>query len=104
MASVPDAGWEIERFNPERQADARNPAGYKNLAKAFPLDRLLCVVGTNYRAFSVAPATILNKLFSIDGEFGMNYNRSDGLVKIDRHPCPVRHSPTCTSAMAERTR
>ena len=85
-----EAGSEIERFNPERQADTKNPAGYKNLAKAFPLDRLLCVVGTNYRAFSVAPATILNKLFSIDGEFGMNYNRSDGLVKIDSASVPGR--------------
>ena len=83
-----EAGSEIERFNPERQADAKNPAGYKNFAKAFPPDRLLCVVGTNYRAFSVAPATILNKLFSIDGEFGLNYNRSDGLVKIDSAMMP----------------
>jgi pimeloyl-ACP methyl ester carboxylesterase len=83
-----DAGEEIERFNPDDQADPKNPAGYKNLAKAFPLDRLLTVVGTNYRTFGVAPATLLNKLFSVDGEFGLNYNRSDGLVKIDSAQLP----------------
>ncbi|HEY8170053.1 MAG TPA: hypothetical protein VIH24_03005 [Candidatus Limnocylindria bacterium] len=83
-----DAGEEIERFNPDRQADPKNPAGYTNLAKAFPLDRLLTVVGTNYRTFGVGPATLLNKLFSVDGEFGMNYNRSDGLVKIDSAQVP----------------
>ncbi len=83
-----EAAPEIEKFNPESQADPKNPAGYKNLAKAFPLDRLLCVVGTNYRAFSVAPATFLNRLFAIEGEFGLNYNRSDGLVKIDSASVP----------------
>jgi pimeloyl-ACP methyl ester carboxylesterase len=83
-----EAGSEIERFNPESQADPNNPAGYLNLGKAFPLDRLLTVVGTNYRSFGVAPAVVLNKLFAIEGEFGMNYNRSDGLVKIDSATLP----------------
>ncbi len=83
-----EAGSEIERFNPDKQADPANPAGYLNLAKAFPLDRLLTVIGTNYRTFEVAPATFLNRLFSVDGEFGMNYNRSDGLVKVDHAEIP----------------
>lgn len=83
-----EAGSEIERFSPDSQADPKNPAGYLNLAKAFPLDRLLTVVGTNYRSFGVAPASLLNKLFSVEGEFGMNYNRSDGLVKIDSATVP----------------
>ena len=46
-----EAGSEIERFNPEKQADPANPAGYMNLARHFPLDRLLTVIGTNYRTF-----------------------------------------------------
>ena len=28
-----EAGQEIERFNPERQADSKKPAGYMNLAR-----------------------------------------------------------------------
>ena len=47
----------------------------------FPLDRLLTVVGTNYRTYSVGPASWLNRLFSVSGEGGPTYNRSDGLVK-----------------------
>jgi triacylglycerol esterase/lipase EstA (alpha/beta hydrolase family) len=77
-----EAKSEIARFDPEEQAKTSNPAGFKNLAKAFPLDRFLTVIGTNYRTFGVGPATFLNRLFSVDGEFGLNYNRSDGLVKI----------------------
>jgi pimeloyl-ACP methyl ester carboxylesterase len=77
-----DARSEIARFDPDEQAKASNPAGFKNLAKAFPLDRFLTVIGTNYRTFGTLPATLLNRLFSVDGEFGLNYNRSDGLVKI----------------------
>ncbi|MGH2382251.1 MAG: hypothetical protein ACRDG7_13670 [Candidatus Limnocylindria bacterium] len=77
-----EARSEIARFHPDEQAKASNPAGYKNLAKAFPLERFLTVIGTNYRTFGTLPATILNRLASVDGEFGLNYNRSDGLVKI----------------------
>jgi pimeloyl-ACP methyl ester carboxylesterase len=77
-----EAGNEIEQFNPDLQRDETNPASFKNLGKAFPLDRLMTVVGTNYRAFDVGPATLLNRLVSVEGEFGLNYNRSDGLVKV----------------------
>jgi pimeloyl-ACP methyl ester carboxylesterase len=77
-----EARSEIARFDPDEQAKASNPAGYKNLARAFPLERFLTVIGTNYRTFGVAPARFLNRLFSVEGEFGLNYNRSDGLVKI----------------------
>lgn len=83
-----EAGSEIEQFSPERQADPANPAGFTNLAAAFPLDRLLTVIGTNYRTFGMAPATLLNRIFSVEGEFGLNYNRSDGLVKIDHAEIP----------------
>ena len=39
------------------------------------------MIGTNYRSYNVGPASLANRLFSISGEFGQNYNRSDGLVK-----------------------
>jgi hypothetical protein len=39
------------------------------------------IVGTNYRAYDVSIASRLNRLAAVAGEFGPNYNRSDGLVK-----------------------
>ena len=86
-----DAEDEIEHFSPAFQRDERPPgrrkAGKKNEAAFiyfkdhFPLDRLLTVVGTNYRAYSVGVSSWMNRLFSITGEGGPAYNRSDGLVK-----------------------
>lgn len=79
-----DAEKEIEHFNPEFQAvedEKENPVGYRFLGKRFPLHRLLTVVGTNYRTYSVGVASRANRFFSVSGEFGPNYNRSDGLVK-----------------------
>ena len=75
------AGEELEGFNPDRQADEKNSLGFKHFWKAFPLERLLTVVGTNYRTYSVGIASGLNRWFSVEEEFGPNYNRSDGLVK-----------------------
>ena len=77
-----EARSEIAAFDPDEQAKKSNPAGFTNLAKSFPLERFLTVIGTNYRTFGVGPATFLNRLFSVDNEFGLNYNRSDGLVKL----------------------
>ena len=39
------------------------------------------MVGTNYRSYGPVVASWLNRVFSAGGEFGPNYNRSDGLVK-----------------------
>lgn len=72
---------ELEHFNPDRQADPENATGYLNFARHFPPERLLTVVGTNYRSYGVATSSWMNRLFSVAGEFGPNYNRSDGLVK-----------------------
>jgi hypothetical protein len=58
-----------------------NDAGYKSFAKFFPPSRVLTVVGTNYRTYGPVAASWLNRVFSAGGEFGPNYNRSDGLVK-----------------------
>jgi hypothetical protein len=52
-----------------------------NFPKHFPPERVLTVVGTNYRTFGPIVASWLNRAFSAAGEFGFNYNRSDGLVK-----------------------
>lgn len=73
---------ELEHFN------ADNSANYRNFSQCFPLDRLLTVVGTNYKAYSNSAATTLNRVFSVEGEFGMSYNRSDGLVKQDSAQIP----------------
>src|SRR5690606_17181882 len=76
-----ESSAELEAFNPERQANKRNPCGFHNFARHFPPDRLLTVVGTNYKSYGAASLSALNRLFSVDGEYGLNYNRSDGLVK-----------------------
>jgi pimeloyl-ACP methyl ester carboxylesterase len=83
-----DAAEEIAAFDPEKQKDASNAISWRNLANAFPLERFLTVIGTNYRTFGTGPATVLNRIFSVEGEFGLNYNRSDGLVKIDSAEIP----------------
>ena len=88
-----DAEQELEHFNPRFQADEhaqdrkgkykdrKNEAAYPYFKDHFPLDRLLTVVGTNYRSYSVGASSWLNRLFSVAGEGGATYNRSDGLVK-----------------------
>ena len=75
------AADEIKHFSPASQIEASNEAGFGKLKDYFPLDRFLTVVGTNYRTYDVGPASVANRLFSLEGEFGMTYNRSDGLVK-----------------------
>jgi hypothetical protein len=83
-----DAEQELEHFNPKLQADEgvddrgeRNESAYPYFKEHFPLDRLLTVVGTNYRTYGVSASSWLNRLFSVAGEGGATYNRSDGLVK-----------------------
>ena len=79
---------EVEHFSPEFQKDPIEESSYVNFKDHFPLERLLTVVGTNYRSYEVRAASMLNRLFSISGEFGANYNRSDGLVKQDSAQIP----------------
>lgn len=75
------AGDELEAFNPDRQADKDNPSSFRNLEERFPLSRFLTIVGTNYKSYDVSAAALANRLFSVRDEFGLTYNRSDGLVK-----------------------
>jgi hypothetical protein len=72
---------EFEHFCPEQQSDPKNPSSYLYFKDHFPLERLLTVVGTNYRTYNNVASTALNQLFPVPGEYGVNYNRSDGLVK-----------------------
>jgi hypothetical protein len=76
-----EAEEELEHFNPTTQSKPGNEAAWVNLHKHFPLERLLTVVGTDYRSYGVRSSTWANRLFTIGGEYGPNYNRSDGLVK-----------------------
>jgi len=88
-----DAEQELEHFNPKFQADEhsddragkyrgrRNEAAYPYFKEHFPLERLLTVVGTNYRSYAISASSWMNRLFSVAGEGGATYNRSDGLVK-----------------------
>ena len=75
------AADELEQFNPDRQKAPDNPVGFNTFADHFPPERVLTVVGTNYRTYGPVVASWLNRAFSVAGEFGANYNRSDGLVK-----------------------
>jgi hypothetical protein len=75
-----EAKEELERFNPRFQT-SDDPAAFGKFHEHFPLRRLLTVVGTNYRSYNVRGSSALNRLFSLSDEFGLNYNRSDGLVK-----------------------
>ncbi|MFB2968445.1 esterase/lipase family protein [Aerosakkonema sp. BLCC-F183] len=75
------AADDMKHFNPEFMADENNGISYKNFHKHFPLKRLLTIVGTNYRSYNNPISSRLNRLFSLEGELGTSYNRSDGLVK-----------------------
>jgi len=72
---------ELEHFSPKFQADPEKEEGYAKFGTCFPLSRLLTIVGTNYRTYNIAASSWANRLLSVPGEYGMNYNRSDGLVK-----------------------
>ncbi|HEY3062303.1 MAG TPA: hypothetical protein VGL99_25300, partial [Chloroflexota bacterium] len=85
---IGDAADELKHFEPKFQEDGTNDASYKRFAEHFPLDRLLTVVGTNYRTYGQGAAVALNRLFSISREFGLAYNRSDGLVTQDSAQIP----------------
>jgi hypothetical protein len=76
-----EAEQELEHFNPKKQEEKANQASWVNLHEHFPLDRLLTVVGTNHQSYGVRSSRWANRLFSVGGEYGPNYNRSDGLVK-----------------------
>jgi PGAP1-like protein len=76
-----DAEKELEHFSTKFQEDPEKEEGYAKFGTYFPLNRLLTIVGTNYRTYNIAPSSWANRIFSVPGEYGLNYNRSDGLVQ-----------------------
>ncbi|MER2508677.1 MAG: hypothetical protein ABTQ27_07945 [Amaricoccus sp.] len=84
-----ELGWlriraadELWQFNPKNQLKKGNPCGFGTFPQAFPLERLLCVVGTDFRGYSIKISTLANRIFSVPGEDALlTYNRSDGLVQ-----------------------
>ena len=76
-----DAEEELQHFNPDFQKDESQDTAFVRFSEFFPQNRLLTVVGTNYRSYGPGGASMLNRLFSVAGEGGPTYNRSDGLVK-----------------------
>ncbi|MDJ0619214.1 MAG: hypothetical protein QNJ63_21145 [Calothrix sp. MO_192.B10] len=76
-----NAQKELKHFHPDFQQDSANEVCFGKFHQYFPPERLLTVVGTNYRDYNVPAASFANRLFSVAGEYGPNYNRSDGLVK-----------------------
>lgn len=76
LKSLPDAekaADELAAFDP-RQTE------FLKVDKYFPVDRILTVVGTNYRTYG-AGASFANRISSLLDEGNLQYNRSDGLVK-----------------------
>jgi pimeloyl-ACP methyl ester carboxylesterase len=76
-----DAADELKHFDPKFQKDRNEQTAYVRFSEYFPHERLLTVVGTNYHTYGNVGASTLNRLFSVSGEGGPSYNRSDGLVK-----------------------
>jgi pimeloyl-ACP methyl ester carboxylesterase len=80
-------GWLLEHLpKVEKAADelaAFNPSSteFLKVADWFPVERILTVVGTNYRTYGTAAASLANRLASLLDEGSLQYNRSDGLVK-----------------------
>src|SRR5690606_41083535 len=62
-----DASDELEAFYPmSREQEEKVPTSAANFKKFFPPERMLTVVGTDYRSFGVTIASWANRLFSAD--------------------------------------
>ena len=68
------ADSELGAFDPTR-------TGFLDVQTWFPPERILTVVGTNYRDYNVKISSAGNRLASLLAGEGLTYNRSDGLVK-----------------------
>lgn len=66
---------------PELASFAPDSTRFLQIEKVFPVERILTVVGTNYRSYTVGAASVLNRLSSLMDEGTLATNRSDGLVK-----------------------
>ncbi|NUR06821.1 MAG: hypothetical protein HOQ22_04025 [Nocardioidaceae bacterium] len=82
LPQAKDGSDELESFSPESTR-------FLEIEKAFPVDRILTVVGTNYRAYGVAAASLANRLSTLVDEGSLMTNRSDGLVKQSAAQLPA---------------
>ncbi len=73
LPGLRDGAKELAAFDP-------TSADFLKVGQWFEMDRILTVVGTNYRSYGTAAASLANRLSSILDE-GTLANRSDGLVK-----------------------
>lgn len=68
------ADTELGAFDPTKDR-------FNELKDFFPPERILTVVGTNYRDYNIKISSAGNRLASLLAGEGLTYNRSDGLVK-----------------------
>lgn len=80
-------GWLVEALPMAREGSDElasfSPAStrFLKIAECFPMERILTVVGTDYRSYAVSLASLANRLSSLMDEGTLTTNRSDGLVK-----------------------
>ena len=76
LPKVNDAEDEIAAFSPDS-------TGFTEIAdqKLFDLDRVLTVVGTDFKSYNNSGATLANRLSTMFDSGSLATNRSDGLVK-----------------------
>lgn len=76
---LPQLGlWELDFFRDKNLQQVFGP-DYASIEPFFPANRVLCVVGTNWRSYGVTQASALNQFAS--WLQGQDQNKSDGLVK-----------------------
>jgi hypothetical protein len=68
-----DAEDELKHFSPSFQADKTECTSAVTFHRFFPPERILTVVGTNYRSYGPAVASLMNRLASVAGEFGIRH-------------------------------
>lgn len=79
--------WLIESLPMAREGSDElssfSPAStrFLDIERCYPVERILTIVGTNYRSYGVAVASLANRLSSLIDEGTLSTNRSDGLVK-----------------------
>jgi pimeloyl-ACP methyl ester carboxylesterase len=74
LPGLTDGADEFAAFDPRR-------TDFLDVARWFPVKRILTVVGTNYRTYNTSVASLMNRVSSLLDEGVLDANRSDGLVK-----------------------
>ena len=71
----------VEKSQDEFSAFDPSSVAFRQVGTWFPIERILTVVGTNYRSYGTSAASALNRLSSLLDDGTLVTNRSDGLVK-----------------------